>query len=95
MMKVTPPPATGTATEKQEVVRLYFGTTERPLFSKELVICREGAVSVPAIMDGEWHEYTLETSVNPLWKGEINELWFDPPQQHSTYVDIRWMKLES
>ena len=94
MMKVTPPPANGTETDKVEVVRLYFGTTDRPLFSKELCICREGAVSVPAIMDSEWHEYTLDLAVNPLWNGMINELWFDPPQEHSTYVDIRWMKLE-
>ena len=84
---VTPSP------DKQELVRLYFGTTEQPLIQEKLRIHREAAVSVPGILDGEWHEYTLDLTSNPLWSGMINELWFDPPQLYSTHVDIQWMKL--
>ena len=93
MMKVTPPAGTDPQQNEGQKVRLYFGTTDRPLFSTDMFICREGAVAVPAVSDGEWHEYTLDMSSNPLWKGCINELWFDPPQLHSTFIDIRWMKL--
>jgi hypothetical protein len=84
---VTPSP------DKQELVRLYFGTTEQSLIQENLHIRREAAVSVPAILDGEWHEYILDLTANPLWQGMINELWFDPPQLNSTHVDIQWMKL--
>lgn len=93
MMKVTPPAGVELQYNDAQKVRLYFGTTERSLFTGEMFIRRECAVAVPAISDGEWHEYSLDLSSNPLWKGCVNELWFDPPQLHSTYIDIRWMKL--
>ena len=75
-----------------QYVRFFFGTTSRPLFSGTLQICREGAVAVPAVTDGQWQEYILDMASNPLWQGMINELWFDPPQKHSTYIDIRRME---
>ena len=93
MMKVTPPTGIDPQLNEAQQVRLYFGTTDRLLFSKEMFICREGAVAVPAISDGEWHEYTLDLAANPLWNGCVNELWFDPPQLHSTHIDIRRMQL--
>ena len=95
MMKVTPPDGTDPQTNAGQKVRLYFGSMDRPLFSGEMFVQRQGAVAVPAVSDGEWHEYTLDMVSNPLWKGCINELWFDPPQLYSTYIDIRWMKLSN
>ena len=94
-MKVTPPDGTDPQTNAGQKVRLYFGSMDRPLFSGEMFVQRQGAVAVPAVSDGEWHEYTLDMVSNPLWKGCINELWFDPPQLYSTYINIRWMKLSN
>ena len=93
IMKVTPPAEVDPQINDAQKVRLYFGTTDRPLFSEDMYICREGAVAVPAVSDGQWHEYTLDLSANPLWKGRVNELWFDPPQLNSTLIDIRRMQL--
>ena len=76
------------------MVRLYWGTVEYPLVAENLHIRCENSVAVAALPDGEWHEYTLELSSNPLWKGAINELWFDPPQLQFTAIDIRWMRME-
>ncbi len=92
MMKVVPPDMNNLQPEEKHCVRLYFGTAERPLFSPDLHICHEGAVSTEAVPDGKWHEYTLDISSNPLWKGMVNELWFDPPQKYSMSIDIKWMK---
>ena len=77
-----------------EMVRLYWGTKEYPLVAENLHIRCENSVAVAALPDGEWHEYTLDLSSNPLWKGAINELWFDPPQLQFTAIDIRWMRME-
>ena len=78
----------------QEMVRLYFGSEECPLVTEDLHIRRENSVAVEAFPGEGWHEYTLDLSSNPLWKGAISELWFDPPQLQFTVIDIRWMRME-
>lgn len=77
-----------------EMVRIYFGSAERPLITGALQLRRENSVAVPAFTDGEWHEYALDLNSNPLWNGMIDELWFDPPQLYSTRIDIKWMKMD-
>lgn len=61
-------------------------------------LCRDLGLAVYNInyrLAGEgWHEYTLDLSSNPLWKGAISELWFDPPQLQFTVIDIRWMRMD-
>ena len=78
----------------QEMVRLYFGSEECPLVTEDLHIRRENSVAVEAFPGEGWHEYTLDLSSNPLWKGAISELWFDPPQLQFTVIDIRWMRMD-
>ena len=76
------------------MVRLYFGSEESSLITKDLHIRKENSVAVEASPEEDWHEYTLDLTSNPLWKGAINELWFDPPQLQYTTIDIKWMRME-
>ena len=94
MMKTTRNRNVPSPPDLHEMVRLYFGSEECPLITKELHIRRENSVAVEAFPDDEWHEYSLDLSSNPLWKGAINELWFDPPQLQFTSTDIRWMRMD-
>ena len=73
---------------------LLWGTPENPAFSKELVINDVSRASTAVMADGEYHEYTLELAGNPQWKGEVEELWFDPIPLRLAYTDVRWMRFE-
>jgi hypothetical protein len=44
--------------------------------------------------DGEFHEYTLDLSLNPDWKGMVNELWLEACQVKHARVAIDWMRFE-
>ena len=44
--------------------------------------------------DGEFHEYALELSANPDWKGNVDELWFEACQVKHARVAIDWMRFE-
>jgi len=91
-MKITP--NIGVPPKGDEKMTLLWGTPENPVFSKELVINENSRASTAVIADGEYHEYTLELSGHPLWKGMVEELWFDPIPLHLAYADIRWMRFE-
>ena len=89
-MRVTPcvdhPPKGG------EEIKLYWGTPELPIFSKDIVITEDPTAKTTVIPDGQWHDYTLDVAANPHWRGMINELWFDPSPLLLAYVDIKWMR---
>ena len=48
----------------------------------------------PVKVDGEFHEYALDLSANPDWKGEVDELWFEACQVRHSRVAIDWMRFE-
>ncbi len=89
-MRVTPcadnPPKGGEAT------KLYWGTPELPIFSKDFVITEDPTAKTAVIPDGQWHDYALDLTTNPHWRGMVNELWFDPVPLSLAYVDIKWMR---
>lgn len=91
-MKITPnqgfPPA------GDEKMTLFWGTPECPVISKELVLNNDSTISTTVQADGEFHEYSLELTVHPNWKGMVEELWLDPIPLPLAYIDIQWMRFE-
>lgn len=93
-MRVTPNPNAPTQPSGDETMTLLWGTTTKSLIKPDLSLSEDTSVSIPVILDGEWHEYTLDLTQNPNWKDQVNELWFDPVNLSQAYVDIKWMKLQ-
>ena len=84
-----------------EVVRLMWGRVGKPILreagaDKPLVFVADVSAqsSVKAILDGEWHEYTLPLKGNPDWNGQVDDLWFDPSDLLYVNAEIDWMKFE-
>jgi hypothetical protein len=44
------------------------------------------------MVDGKFHEYSLDLSSNPDWKGKIDELWFEACQVMHARVAIDWIR---
>ncbi len=90
-MRVTPNPDSPTKPSGNEKMTLLWGTTDIPLIKPDITLEEESSVSIPVTLDGEWHEYALDVTGNPNWKGQVNEVWFDPVNLTQCYVDIKWM----
>ena len=45
-------------------------------------------------VDGAFHEYVLDLSANPDWKGKVDELWFEACSVKHARVAIDWMRFE-
>lgn len=91
-MRITPNPTM--PPNGDELVRLLWGTPEKPIFSPDFVVSFDASVTTPAIQDGEWHTYTLDLAGHPFWNGHVNELWFDSTQLRNAWTDIRSMSFE-
>ena len=91
-MRVTANPSGLNPAKGTETLKLIWGTSELPVFSKDFVISDKPVCSQPVKIDGEWREYTLPVSENPYWKGMVEELWFDPADLSNAYVDIAEME---
>ncbi len=81
-----------------EVVRLMWGRVGHPILRKkdeiEVVADISAQASAKAILDGEWHEYTLSLAGNPNWNGVVDDLWFDPSSLQYVNAEIDWMRFE-
>lgn len=92
-MKVTP-----SALRKMEefdlpAMRLKWGTQECPIIGRNLEVDDKGCVAgCPVMVDGKFHEYSLDLSSNPDWKGKIDELWFEACQVMHARVAIDWIR---
>lgn len=75
-----------------ETMTLWFGSGANPIFDSDYSMKPEMKVSRPVIIDGEYHDYTIDMSVNPRWTGKIEELWFDPANLQFANVDIEDME---
>ena len=92
--RLTPNLGRGQKPKGKEEVRLFWGTPELPVFSKDFVVQDKSSAAVPAILDGAWHEYTIPVAANPFWKGKVEELWFDPSDLLYVNAEIDWMRFE-
>ena len=75
-----------------EQARIIWGTPELAIFDKANVIQTRSSAAVPTKIDGEWHVYRIPVAENPLWKGMVNELWFDPSDLQYVTAQIDWMR---
>ena len=55
---------------------------------------KRSVAGCPVKVDGAFHEYTLDLSVNPDWKGKVDELWLEACQVKHARVAIDWMRFE-
>ena len=94
-MKITPNAKAGLFGVKKPSMLLKWGTEDRPIIGPGLVVDRKRSVAgCPVTCDGEFHEYTLDLSSNPDWKGMVNELWLEACQVKHARVAIDWMRFE-
>ena len=93
-MRLRPAGGNGPKPKGNERVRLFWGTPELPIFDKANVIQTRSSAAVPAKIDGEWHVYRIPVAENPLWKGMVDELWFEACQVKHSRVAIDWMRFE-
>ena len=75
-----------------ECVRIIWGTPELPIFDKTNTIQMKSSAATPTKIDGEWHVYRIPVAENPLWKGMVDELWFDPSDLQHVTAQIDWMR---
>ena len=93
-MKIMPNDKADTA--KKSEMRLKWGTKEQPIIGPGIVVdkWKRSVVGCPVTMDGEFHEYSLDLSSNPDWKGMVDELWFEACRTMHARVAIDWMRFE-
>jgi len=77
-----------------EVVRLMWGRVGRPILQKDGSADVSAQTSAKAILDGDWHVYTLPLAGNANWNGTVDELWFDPSDLLYVNAEIDWMRFE-
>ncbi len=87
-----------------EKATLWWGSEASPCFSERGVEPGPGGVvlprttsahaSVPVKVDGKWHEYEISLKGGKLWRGDVNEVWFDPAELPFADVLIDWMRFE-
>jgi hypothetical protein len=77
-----------------EQLKLLWGTETTPVFSKDFVLTDANTAALPVQTDGEWHTVSVSLAANPNWKGQVDEIWFDPVNLDAAYVDIKWMRFE-
>ena len=94
-MKITPNAKAGLGDVENPDMRLKWGTGDHPIIGPGLVVDEERCIaSCPVSCDGEFHEYTLDLSANPDWKGMVDDLWFEACQVKHSRVAIDWMRFE-
>ena len=94
-MRITPN-AQWTADERDvPEMRLKWGTRDCPIIRPGIVVDDKGCVAGCSVKaDGAFHEYALDLSANPEWKGMVDELWFEACQIMHARVAIDWMRFE-
>ena len=94
-MKITPNALREPSEYDIAEMRLKWGTERCPVIGPGLVVDDNRSVAgCPVKADGEFHEYSLDLSSHPDWKGAVNELWFEACQIMQARVAIDWMRFE-
>ena len=94
-MKITPNAQAGLCGVNDPSMLLKWGTEGRLIIGRGLAVDRKRCVAgCPVKVDGEFHEYTLDLSASPDWKGNVDELWFEACSVKHARVAIDWMRFE-
>ena len=93
-MRVRPNPFDPPATVERRT-RVLWGTTERPIIGTHLVVDYQNGVAKGSFPnDGAWHEGEIEITDNRLWRGKVNDVWFEATDLEHADVDIDWIRFE-
>ena len=94
-MKITPNARREIGEADTLDMRLKWGTERDPIIGPGLVVDQRRMIATcPARADGEFHEYQLDLSSNPDWKGMVDELWFEACQVMHARVAVDKMEFE-
>ncbi|MBO7721075.1 MAG: glycoside hydrolase family 99-like domain-containing protein [Kiritimatiellae bacterium] len=94
-MRITPNARSGLGDVKAPALRLKWGTEASPIISSKCTVDQSRSVaSAPVTCDGGWHEYTVDLTANPDWRGKVNELWFEAADVLHARVAVDRMKFE-
>ncbi len=94
-MKIALNETAGMGGVKTPEMRLKWGTKNQPIIGPGLVVDdRRSLAGCSVKVDGAFHEYVLDLSANPDWKGCVEELWFEACQIKHARVAIDWMRFE-
>ncbi len=91
-MRISPSQAATLPEELSPKMSLKWGTDDAPIVSSrhEVDFTRRVA-SASVIADGQWHEYSIDLGNDPLWRGRVDELWFEAVNLVHAVIDIAWM----
>lgn len=73
-------------TDTADNAQLFFGPS-RSAFSEA------SSVRFPTFGDSKFHVYTVDLSANPLWRGKIGALRFDPNSRPGSKVEIAYIRV--
>jgi hypothetical protein len=55
----------------------------------------DNSIRFPIKVDGEWHEITLDLSLNPHWRGVITRLRFDPGEHPGVTIQVKSLRVSA
>ena len=94
-MKITPNATVVLNSKALLAMYLKWGTNDCPIIGPGLKVDRKRCCQgCPVKADGEFHEYSLDLSANPDWKGSVDELWFEACLPKNIHVAIDWMMFD-
>lgn len=95
-LRIEPNAKTRLDRSKTYDLMLKWGTEETPIIVRPKLVIddRRCVARTPVKVDGAFHEYTIDLTAHPDWKGRINELWFDAAHVLHARVAIDWMRFE-
>lgn len=94
-MKIEPNAAAESNPADVTELRLKWGTEDCPVIGRGIVVDDTRRVAAcPVWIDGNFHEYALNLSTNPDWRGKIDELWFEACSVPHARVFIDWMRFD-
>jgi len=71
----------------------YWGNRESPIFHNghiQSVQC----VTLPVVIDDQFHDYIFDLSQNAQWRDTVDHLWFDPINLGAARVEIDFIRFQ-
>lgn len=76
-------------------MRMDKGTEAQLFFARPRGrMTEQGSIRFPVKADGEFHVYTLDMSVNRLWRGIIGQIRLDPNSEAGSSVEVAYVRVK-
>ena len=72
-------------------MRIIGANDEAQLFwaAPERAVSEEASVRAEVVADGQFHDVVFDLAKNPMWRGRISHLRFDPVRHAGVQVTVR------